>query len=152
MGKGKIKNKKNMKVSNKKIVVLTLILFTVSFAFSQNEKHPIDIKNIQCHENSIPTTHAAMQCEDEALKAWQTEMNFYLEKLKEKSELINVALLLDAQEKWHAFHKADVALYASYLQQLYQGGTLGRVAIITYEKKLIRKRTLHLQGFYEDLE
>jgi len=141
-----------MKILNKKIVVLMLTLFTVSITFSQNEKHPIDIKSAQCHENSIPTTNAAMQCENIALKAWQTEMNNYLELLKEKNELINVALLLDTQEKWNAFNKADVAFYSSHSQQLYQSGTLGRVAIITYRKEIIRKRALYLKAFYEDLE
>jgi len=145
-----------MRVSNKltyfKIAILFSMLFSASNVFSQNEKHSIDIQNTQCQENSIPTTNAAMQCENEALKAWQTEMNNYLELIKEKSELIDVALLLDTQEKWDVFHNADVALYGSYLQKLYQGGTLVRVAIITYEKELVRKRALHLQAFYEDLE
>lgn len=141
-------NKKNIVL----IVTLFLMLFSVNFVFSQNEKHSIDIENTKCHDNSIPTTNAAIKCESEALKAWETEMGTYLTLLKEKNTIIDTMSLQEVQKKWWSFYNADLALYESYLLKLYKGGTQSRVAILTHKKEAIRKRMLSLKAFYEDLE
>lgn len=133
-------------------LVLFFLFFSVSTVFAQKETHTIDIKNKQCHENAIPTTSAAMLCENNALVASEKEMNSYLKLLKKKEKQIDIALLNESQKKWSEFYKVDVALYNSYLNKLYKGGTLSRVATITYKKERMRKRALSLKYFFEDLE
>jgi uncharacterized protein YecT (DUF1311 family) len=141
----------NKKFSTIKIVFLSALLLSVSIGFSQNEKHPIDINNEQCHDNSTPTTNSAVECESEALKAWENEMKTYLNLLKEKHAVIDTTLLQKAQEHWFAFYTTDTAIYNSYLNHLYQGGTLSRIAVITYKKATMRERALDLKAFYTDL-
>ena len=131
---------------------LLFLFFTVQLTFAQKATHPIDVKNKQCHENSIPTTSAAMTCENNALTAWGKEMNAYLERLKKKSKQLDVVLLEESQKKWQKFFNSDIVVYNSYLGKLYEGGTLSRVAILTYRKKGMRKRALDLKHFFEDLE
>lgn len=136
----------------KKISAVCFLFFSISIAFAQKSMHPIDVMNRQCRETSIPTTSAAMECEKSALTAWEIEMNTYLERLKKKREQLDIALLEESQRKWEAFFNADIAVYNSYLNKLYKGGTLSRVAILRYRKERVRKRTFDLEHFFEDLE
>ncbi len=136
----------------KKTSAVCFLLFSMSTVFAQKPTHPIDVKNKQCHENSIPTTSAALSCENNALIAWEKEMNTYLERLKKKSKQLDIVLLIKTQKKWKEFFNADIAVHSSYISKLYEGGTLSRVAIITYKKEEMKKRALNLKHFFENLE
>ncbi|WP_347173742.1 lysozyme inhibitor LprI family protein [Polaribacter uvawellassae] len=133
-------------------LVYLFLFFSMSTIFAQKSTHPIDIKNKQCHENAIPTTKAAMNCENEALISWNNEMKNYLELLKKKNKQIDIVLLEKSQKKWSDFYKTDVALQYSYLDRLYDGGTMSRIVKWTYRKEEVRKRALKLKHLFENLE
>ena len=133
-------------------IFLFFLFITTQLTFSQRAAHPIDVKNKQCHKNALPTTNASMSCESNALKAWKKEMDMYLEHIKKKSEQVDIASFEISQKKWQEFFKAEVVVYNSYLNKLYKGGTLSRVASLTYKKEKMRKRTLELKYFFENLE
>ena len=123
----------------KYLTIFFFLFFSTQLTFSQKATHPIDAKNKQCRENAIPTTSATMSCENNALKAWGKEMNMYLEHIKKKSKQLDIVSLEISQKKWHEFFNADIVVYKSYLNKLYKGGTLSRVALLTYRKNGIRK-------------
>lgn len=133
-------------------LLLFLLTFSISTVFAQKSTHTIDIENKKCHKNAIPTTKAAIECERKALLAWEKEMNIFLNRLRSKGDQFDVVSLNASQKKWNDFFEADVVLYNSYLYKLYEGGTLSRVAILTYQKEQMRKRVLVLKSFFENLE
>ena len=135
-----------------KNVILSLALLLAINSFSQDSKHPIDVQNANCHDTAVPTTLGSINCELEAVKAWKVEMDSILLLLKAKEDLLDIALLEETQVKWVAFHESNVQFYHSYYQMSYQGGTMARVATVSYEKQQLRERTLYLKDFYEELE
>lgn len=136
----------------KNAVLLLLFLLFVSNSFSQEKSHRIDRENSKCLENAVPTTMGSIQCEQQALDAWKIELKKVITKIKSKPQLLDVALFQEMQTAWETFHKSSVSFYHSYYQKHYQGGTLARVAAITYEKRNVRKRVLYLLDFFDNLE
>ena len=137
---------------NKVKLISFFVLITMSNVFAQKLIHPIDIKNKECHENSIPTTLSAIKCENEALVSWNVEMSNYFKTLKEKGKQFDLGLLEKSQKKWAEYYKADLALQYSYLDKLFDGGTMSRVVKLTYRKEATRKRALELKDFLDKLE
>ncbi len=136
----------------KNTLLLLLFLSTTFYSFSQEKGHSIDIENGKCLENAVPTTIGSIQCEQKALNAWKSELTKVLDQIKNKSELLDVALFEATQKNWEVFHKSDVAFYYSYYQKHYQGGSLAMAATVSYEKRQLRERVLFLLEFYEELQ
>ena len=134
-----------------KYIMLTILMLQCFAGFAQQDLHPIDIKYINCIEQAVPTTIGSINCEKEALKAWEAEMDTVLQLLKVNHELLDVGLLEETQDKWLAFHKKQIQFYYSYYQIQYQGGTMARVAALSYEKRHLRERVLFLQELYEEI-
>lgn len=128
------------------------ILLTIHISFSQEYTHSIDKENSKCLENAVPTTIGSIQCEQAALKAWNLELTKVLKQLKADPKLIDIPLLEDAQTKWLAFHKANLNFYYSHYQKHYQGGSMARAAMVSYEKRHLRERVLYLLDLLEELQ
>ena len=134
-----------------KIIILSLVLLIGAQSFGQDQIHPIDRENNRCIENTTPTTIGSINCEKEALDAWQSEMEIVLQRLRENPELLDVTLLEASQTTWNTFHKAEVNMYYSYYQKNYQGGTMARAAALSFEKRHLRERVLYLIDLHEEL-
>lgn len=134
-----------------KIIFLSLVLFIGMQSFGQDQMHPIDVKNKRCIEVATPTTIGTINCEKEALDAWQAEMEIVMQRLQTNPELLDTDLLDESQTTWEAFHKAQVNMYYSYYQKNYQGGTMARAAALSFEKRHLRDRVLYLIDLSEEL-
>ncbi|MGH1385655.1 lysozyme inhibitor LprI family protein [Kordia sp.] len=128
------------------------ILLTIHISFSQEYTHPIDKENSKCLENAVPTTIGSIKCEQAALASWKTELSKVLKQLKANPKLSNFDLLEASQKKWLAFHKANLKFYYAYYQKQYQGGSMARAAVVTYEKRHLRERVLYLLDLLEELQ
>ncbi|WP_299208459.1 lysozyme inhibitor LprI family protein [uncultured Dokdonia sp.] len=134
-----------------KNLFLSLVFLVTISSYGQDQKHSIDIENNRCIEQATPTTIGSINCEKQALEAWQAEMETVLQKLQSNPKLLDVALLEASQATWSAFHNAQVQLYYSYYQKHYQGGSLARAAALSYEKRHLRERVLYLTDLYEEI-
>ncbi|MCH2193577.1 lysozyme inhibitor LprI family protein [Kordia sp.] len=135
----------------KKIVLFFAMLLT-NFCFGQQTAAIIDQENRKCVENTTPTTKGSVECEKEALAAWEKLMNEVLLQLKANSKNTAVNLLFDSQTHWVKFQKEDLAYYKAFYHKLYEGGTVTMVAVATHEKQQFRERTLYLLSFLELLQ
>ena len=124
----------------------------MNISFSQENIHIIDSENSKCLENAVPTTIGSVKCEQQALEAWKIELKKVVTEIKSKPQLLNVALFEEMQLAWETFHKSSVTFYYSYYQKHYEGGTLARIATVSYEKRQIRKRVLYLLDFFKNLD
>lgn len=134
----------------KNILLLCFLLIAFN-SFSQENRHPIDVENSKCLENAVPTTIGGIKCEQAALASWKTILDKALKQLKADPKLLDATLLDDTQSKWLAFHESNVKFYYSYYQIHYQGGTMARAAVVSYEKRQLRERVLYLLDLYEEL-
>lgn len=135
----------------KKIIFL-IAVFTISINYAQQTATIIDQENRRCLESVTPATISTVECEKEALAAWEKLMNEVLLQLKEHPEQASANLLFDSQTHWVKFQKADLAYYAAFYRKLYEGGTMTLAAIATHEKQQFRERTLYLLEFLETLQ
>ena len=135
-----------------KYLILCVALLMAVDCLSQDGKHPIDIQNAKCLDTALPTTIGSINCELEAVKAWKAEIESILLLLKSKPDLLDIAMLEETQDKWLSFHESNVKFYHSHFQMTYQGGTMARVAAVSYEKQQLRERALYLKYFYDELE
>lgn len=134
----------------KRIFIIAFLLG--SLGFSQEYTHPIDKENGKCLENAVPTTIGSIKCEQAALASWKTELSKVLKQLKANPKLLSFDLLEASQKKWLAFHKANLKFYYAYYQKQYQGGSMARAAVVTYEKRHLRERVLYLLDLLEELQ
>ncbi|WP_340074596.1 lysozyme inhibitor LprI family protein [Leptobacterium sp. I13] len=111
--------------------------------------HAIDIQNQKCHENSIPTTQAAIACETVAVEAWEQALYAYHKLLSDELSATGQKILNDTQKQWEAYFKEELAFYGMYYNELYEGGTLMRLALITKKKELLKARAVQLKNDYE---
>lgn len=135
-----------------KLHILLVGFLMISFQGLKAQEHPIDISNMECQENISPTTADMVNCENQALQAWEAEMDqVYAELLNllESPAKENLAL---AQRKWNDALSANTMFKIGYFRQVYDGGTIMRIAMATDKKEWVRSRTLELSGWLEDLK
>jgi len=134
-----------------KNLILIILLFPSFLSIAQDDIHPIDFQNKNCLENAVPTTIGSIKCEMEALEAWKLELSEILKRLKTNKELLDISLLEEAQANWLIFHESSLKFYYSYYQIQYQGGTMARAAVVSFEKRQLRERVLYLADLYIEL-
>lgn len=134
-----------------KYVMNIMFLLQVLPCIAQEDKHPIDIQNHACIEQAVPTTIGSINCEKEALQAWEAELETVIALLKADPKLLDIELLEETQVNWRTFHEKQIQFYYSYYQIQYQGGTMARAATLTFEKRHLRERVLYLKELYEEI-
>ena len=82
-----------------KNLFLSLVFLVTISSYGQDQKHSIDIENNRCIEQATPTTIGSINCEKQALEAWQAEMETVLQKLQSNPKLLDVALLEASQNE-----------------------------------------------------
>jgi uncharacterized protein YecT (DUF1311 family) len=126
-----------------------ILLFIVSFVRAQSDEHPIDVRNVACHDiDSNQTTYGMMQCESITREEWNVEMNKYynllLDSLSEETGL----LLKSSQEAWLEYNKKEQQ-YSSSLYYSDMDGTMWYVVNAGRWNEIVRKRALELKEYYE---
>jgi uncharacterized protein YecT (DUF1311 family) len=126
-----------------------LLLFIVSCGHAQSNEHPVDVRNVACHDiDSNQTTYGMMECESLASEEWKVEMNKYYNLLLDTLSGESSVLLKQSQEAWIEYNKKE-NLFSSSLYYSDMEGTMWRVVNAGRLKDIIRKRALDLKEYYE---
>lgn len=132
-----------------KTLLPIFLLFTASFVSAQSEEHPIDLRNIACHDiDTNQTTYGMMQCENLAREEWNVEMNKYYNLLLDTLSEETGQLLKRSQEAWLEYSTKEQE-YSSSLYYFDMDGTMWYVVNAGRWKEIVRKRALELKTYYE---
>jgi len=126
------------------VLVVFGILLLGSPGGSREEKDPIDRRFDACVKQD-PTTAGMVRCAEEALRAWDEEMNRAYRELQGRLDPGGREALRTAQRAWLAWRDAEFRfigrLYGSRAGTMYLPMEVGR------RVDLVRQRTLELRAY-----
>jgi len=130
--------------SRRLVTFLFCVLLLGSPGGSREEKDPIDRRWDACVERD-PTTAGMVRCAEEALRAWDEEMNRVYRELQGRLDPGGREALRTAQRAWPAWRDAEFRfigrLYGSRAGTMYLPMEVGR------RVDLVRRRTLELRAY-----
>jgi uncharacterized protein YecT (DUF1311 family) len=132
-----------------KLFVSFFLLIGVSaLAFAQEpaQKHPIDKWLEECMDKN-PTTVGMVNCEDEALKRWDKELNSVYKQLMEKLSAQAKETLKEAQRAWLKARDAEIKLIGAVYGSL--EGTMYIPMRADAVTSLTRARALKLKDYLD---
>ena len=109
-------------------------------------EHPIEAELAKCLDKN-GSTQGMVECEDQAAKKWDAELNRVYKELMAKLKPESQKALKESQLAWIRFRDQE----RLYIQALYGGfdGTMYRPMAVDACKQVIRQRAEHLQHYLE---
>ena len=127
--------------------ILSLLLLTTLFTSAQIEtKHSIDIQREKCLdivENQ--TTVGMINCEIEAAKLWDKQLNEYYKELLKLLNKEEQELLKESQRKWIEYRDKEFSFSSTLYNNL--EGTMWRIVAAGRRCDIIRDRALELEQY-----
>ena len=109
----------------------------------ERSKHPIDRATAACQEMAASTA-MSLECDDEALKLWERELNRVYRTLHAKLTPSEQRALEKAQRAWLQFRDSEFALQQEYYSHFI--GTIWVQILASIRPELTRTRALDLQA------
>jgi uncharacterized protein YecT (DUF1311 family) len=130
-----------------KIKTLIFFTFLTCIAFSQDDKHPIDIKLEKCLSlDSNMTTYGMLNCIQESITEWEEVMNKYYSLLMSKIDAEQQNRLKEAQENWVEFKNAEIKFSNSTYYSM--EGSMWLVVGLNNQKEIYKRRAMDLEVYY----
>jgi uncharacterized protein YecT (DUF1311 family) len=125
-----------------------LLIFIATSGHAQTDEHPIDIRNLACHDiDSNHTTFGMKQCEYLASEEWKIEMNKFYDLLMDTLSTEAGIILKNAQEAWQAYYLAEQT-FSRTLYYSEMDGTMWHVVNAGRLKEVMKQRAQELADYY----
>lgn len=113
------------------------------------EQHPIEQSLDACLEENVSTA-GIIECNDKAIKAWDTELNKVYKSLMSKLDKKTQASLKQSQRQWIKFRDAEFEAMGAIYRNM--EGTMWRVVASDATVNVVKTRVLQLKSYENDLD
>ena len=111
------------------------------------ENHPINIKQQECMKKQNYTTAAMNSCTYLAIDDWYKEIDIDVLLLKKYMTKQQYNLLVDSQNKWNAYEKAERKLLVETIGTFV--GTMYTTVLAGKQEALVETRAKNIHSLYE---
>lgn len=118
----------------------------ISLKDVQGENHPINIRQQECMKKQNYTTAAMADCTYTALDEWSKEIDTQIVLLKQYMTPQQYKLLVDSQNKWKEYEKAERKLLVETIGTFV--GTMYIVTLVGKQENIVEQRAVNLSGLY----
>lgn len=118
----------------------------ISLKDIQGENHPINIRQQECMKKQNYTTAAMADCTYTALDEWSKEIDTQIVLLKQYMTPQQYKLLVDSQNKWKEYEKAERKLLVETIGTFV--GTMYIVTLVGKQENIVEQRAVNLSGLY----
>lgn len=118
----------------------------ISLKDVQGENHPINIRQQECMKKQNYTTAAMADCTYTALDEWSKEIDTQIVLLKQYMTPQQYKLLVDSQNKWKEYEKAERKLLVETIGTFV--GTMYIPALAGMHEAIVEQRARDLSSLY----
>lgn len=111
-----------------------------------DEEHPINIRQQECMKKQNYTTAAMANCTYAATDEWSKEIDTYIVLIKPYMTPQQYELLIDSQDKWKAYEKAERQLYKETIGTFV--GTMYIPILAGMQEDIVEHRARDLSSLY----